>query len=175
MAAKIEPITDDATYKRVQARLLDAWDTPAADPEEEAELRMLAEELQRYAHERFEINRVKTDGVHEIAFMLDQGIATLPDMVAVFGGRDRFIEYMTRRRNVGEDTIDAILANFDTKREWIDKQFCKPPGNQDISAEGQEPCDNPECCTPGHVGWRLELAAAITHMDRQDMAGLGVG
>ena len=165
MAAKIEPITDDATYERVQARLLDAWGTPTVDPEAEAELRMLAEELQRYAHERFEINRVKTDGVREIAFMLDQGMATLPDMVAVFGGRDRFIEYMTRQRNVGEETIDAILANFDTKREWIDKPFCKPPGDDDISAEGQEPCDNPMCCTPGERDWRVVLAEMVREQE----------
>ena len=175
MALKIETITDYATYKRVQARLISEFNTPLKSPEDEAEHRRLAEELQRYAHEHFAINQVELDGVDEVIGNLDYTHLTLEELTPVFRGLERFVEYMTRRRNIDAQTIDALVTQFGMDRADLEKPFRKPPGDEDISAEGQEPCDNPECCTPGHVDWRLELAAAITHMDRQDMAGLGVG
>ena len=169
---EVEPITDDATYKRVQARLIAAMDSPRSEEEVE-ELRLLGQELSRYAQERFRFNQTPTDGPDEIEFMLDQGIATLHDLEEVIGGRQRFIEYMTRKRNLDPATIDAVVANFDTKREWIDKPFCRPEGWQDIMKKRDEPCDDLECCPPewrDRHDWRAEL----TGIGRIE-AGLGVG
>lgn len=170
---EVEPITDDATYKRVQARLIAAMHKPRSAAEEE-ELRLLGQELSRYAQERFQVNRIQTDGPDEIEFMLDQGIATLHELEEVIGGRERFIEYMTRRRNLDPATIDAVVANFDTERESIDKPFRRPEGWQDIAKEMAEPCDNLECCPPewqNQHDWRAELREHIPsaiNTDRQD-------
>lgn len=175
MTAKIEPITDYTTYKRVQARLMDAFNAPRKDQEEEAELRMLAVELDRYQQEHFAINQVELDGVDEVIGQLDYTHLTLDELIPVFGGLERFIEYMTRRRDLDAATLEALVTELGMDRAELEKPFRSPPGERDISAEGQEPCADPVCCPPGERNWRLELAAAKTHMDRQDMAGLGVG
>lgn len=167
MAAKIETITDYATYKRVQARLIGEFNTPLKSPEA-AEHRMLAEELQRYAHEHFEINQVELDGVDEVVGKLDYTFLTLDELIPVFGGLERFVEYMTRRRNIDAATIDALVTHFGMDRDELEMPFRTGPGDQDISAEGQEPCDNPECCTPGERNWRIELAASM-----RELTGIG--
>ena len=154
---KVTEITDDATYERVQARLVDMMDKVPKDELEAAELDALADELERYYRTRFAPARPPSDGVHELVFMLDMGIAKLDDLLPLVGGRDRLIEFLTRRRNLDSDAIDAIVANFKTKREEIDKPFCEPPGWQVLSMDGQEPCENPECCDPDDSDWRAEL------------------
>lgn len=122
-----ERITDDAGYQRVQSRVRQLMGN-CADEAELQELKFLAKELERYSMQRFEINQTRTDGVHHIEFLLDQGAATLEGLVEVFGGRQQLVDYMTRRRNIKDQTIDAIVSNFHTKREFIDRPFCRPAG-----------------------------------------------
>ena len=171
MVTKIEPITDRATYDRIQARVNGMIDQPVRSPEEESEVDMLIDELERYARRNFEFFQVQLDGVDEVVGKLDYTFLTLDELIPVFGGPERFVEYMTRRRDIDAETIDALVTQFDMDRDELEMPFRTGPGDQDISAEGQEPCDDPVCCPPGERNWRLELAAAITHMDRQDMAG----
>ena len=167
---KATAITDDATYERVQARLIDMMDKVPKDEFEAAELDALADELERYYRERFAPERPPSDGVHEVVFMLDMGIASLDELLPLVGGRDRLVEFMTRRRNLDSDAIDAIVAKFNRKREELDKPFCEDPGWDVLSTEGQEPCVNPDCCDPDARDWRAEL----TGIGRIE-AGLGVG
>ena len=166
----IEQINDDAAYERASARAMELSNNCANDAEGE-ELRALAAAIDAYAQDRFEAYQTTTDGPDEIEFMLDQGIATLHDLEEVIGGRERFIEYMTRKRNLEPATIDAVVANFDTERESIDKPFRRPEGWQDIAKEMAEPCDNLECCPPewqNQHDWRAELRASAINTDRQD-------
>ena len=169
MAAKIETITDYAAYKRVQAWLISSMNTPLGSPQEEARRRLQAAELQRYAQENFEFFKVELDGVDEVVGKLDYTFLTLDELIPVFGGLERFVEYMTRRRNIDAETIDALVAQFGMDRDELEMPFRTGPGDQDISAKGQAPCDNPECCTPGERNWRIELAASmreLTGIDR---------
>ena len=169
------PITDDAAYERAQARvrqLMNNWSNEA----ELAELKALAEAVTTYAETRFDIYKDETDGVCEIAFMLDQGTVTLDELIPVVGGIEACIAFMTRRRNLEPATIDEIVAKFDTKREWIDKPFCRPPGWQGITLEDST-CDDEDPCPMGRGEWRESLLAyrdrELTGMRRigQDMLG----
>ncbi len=172
----VEPITDDAAYKRAQARvgeLMNNW----ADESELAELKALAAAVDSYAQSRFEQIDDAGDGVLEIAYMLDHDIATLDELLPVFGGMEQFVAFMTRQRNLSPATIDAIVANFHTKREWIDLPFCKPEGWEDITLENSTCCDEDPC--PMDVPeWRERLKAyrkrELTGMHRigQDRAGI---
>ena len=169
MVPDFEPINDYATYKRVQAWLIATMNTPLGSPEEEARRRLQAEELQRYSLENFEFHQVQLDGVDEVVGKLDYTHLTLDELIPVFGGLERFVEYMTRRRNIDAETIDALVTQFDMDRDELEMPFRSPPGDLDISAEWQEPCEDPVCCTPGHVDWRVKLAESMrepTGIDR---------
>ena len=168
MVPDFEPINDYATYKRVQTWLIATMNTPLGSPEEEARRRLQAEELQRYSLENFEFHQVKLDGVDEVVGKLDYTHLTLDELIPVFGGLERFVEYMTRRRNIDAETIDALVTQFGMDRADLEKPFRSPPGNRDISSAGQEPCGDPVCCTPGHVDWRVELAESV-----QALTGIG--
>lgn len=163
----VQPITDDASYERAQTRvrqLMNNW----ADEVELAELKALSKAVTAYAETRFDIFKEETDGVCEVAYMLDQGIVTLDALVPVFGGMEQLVDYMTRRQNLNDETIDAIVLNFNTEREWIDKPFCRPEGWQDITMEDVEPCDD-DACTTGIGEWRERLLAyreELTGIDR---------
>ena len=157
MVPDFEPINDYATYKRVQAWLIATMNTPLGSPEEAARRRLQAEELQRYAHENFAINQVVLDGVDEVIGKLDYTHLTLDELIPVFGGLERFVEYMTRRRNIDAETIDALVTQFDMDRDELEMPFRSPPGDRDISAAGQELCEDPVCCPPDYVDWRVEL------------------
>ena len=154
---KVEPITDDAGYKRAEARageLMNNW----ADEAELAELKALAEAITNYAETHFEFYQVHVDAADHIEFMLDQGMVTLDELVPVFGGMEPFIEFMTRKRNLDEMTLDALSVKFDIDREWIDKEFIKPSGWQDITLENSTCCDEDPC--PMGIGeWRERLLA----------------
>ena len=168
MMTYVVPITDDAGYRRAQARIHSMMNVRPKDEAEAEELRLLTKELVRYAETRFDIFKEETDGVCEIAFMLDQGMVTLDELLPVFGGMERIVEYMTRRRDLDATTIDDIAAKFNTKREWIDKPFCRPPGWQDITLEDVGCCD--EDGEPKGIGeWRERLLA---HRERE-LTGIG--
>lgn len=164
MATKIEPIADRATYDRVQARVNSMIDKPARSPEEEAVVDMLLDELESYAQENFEFFKVELDGVDEVVGKLDYTFLTLDELIPVFGGLERFVEYMTRRRNIDAATIDALVTQFGMDRDELEMPFRTGPGDQDISAEGQEPCEDPVCCPPGERNWRIELAASMREL-----------
>ena len=159
----VQPITNDADYKRAQTRvreLMDNW----ADERELAELRALSGAVDSYAQTRFEVIQYEGDGVNELVYMLDQGLAALDELIPVFGGMDPFVEFMIRRRNLEPATIDAIVANFDTKREWIDKPFCEPEGWKHITKEDSTCCDDDPC--PMGIGeWRERLLAERARME----------
>lgn len=171
----VEPIIDDAGYERAQARvrqLMNNW----ADEAELAELKALAKAVTAYARTRFDIYEDGGDGVDEIAFMLDQGIVTLDELVPVVGGMEVLVMYMTRRRNLDPATIDAIVANFDTDHESLDKPFSEPEGWKEITLEDSTCCDEDPC--PVGIGeWRERLLAyrdrELTGMHRmtQDRVG----
>ena len=158
-------ITNDAAYRRAQARvgeLMNNW----ADEAELAELKALSAAVDSYAQSRFEQIDDAGDGVLEIAYMLDHDLATLDELLPVFGGMEQFVAFMTRQRNLNPATIDAIVSNFHTKREWIDLPFCKPEGWQDITLENVECCDEDPC--PVGIGeWRERLLA-----HREELTGI---
>ena len=161
----VGPITDDAGYRRAQARVHSMMNVRPKDEEEDEELRLLTKELVRYAETRFDIFKDGGDGADELEFMLDQGIVTLDELIPVFGGMQRLVEYMTRRRNLDPATIDAIVSKFDTEREWIDKPFCKPEGWQDITMENVNCCDEDPC--PMGIGeWRERLLSHREELTR---------
>ena len=169
----VEPITDDAGYERAQVRIGELFNNCAND-EEVAELRALADAVTEYAETHFEFYQVQTDGVHEIEFMLDQGAITLDDLVSLLGGIETVVEYMTRRQNLEAEVIDAIVANFDTKREWIDKPFCEPEGWKGITMEDSTCCDEDPC--PMGIGeWRERLLAERARMEAADARRERVG
>ena len=155
---EIAPITDDAAYDRAIVRigqLVNNW----SNDEELDELKTLSTAADRYAQTRFEDIQKPTDGPDEIEFMLDQERATLDELVEVFGGSERFVEYMTRRRNLDDATMDAIVSNFNTRREFIDKPFRKAPGwDEDVRR--------------GDPAWVAEMAEMVResgiNTDRQD-------
>ena len=166
----VGPITDDAGYRRAQARVHSMMNVRPKDEEEDEELRLLTKELVRYAETRFDIFKDGGDGADELEFMLDQGIVTLDELIPVFGGMQRLVEYMTRRRNLDPATIDAIVSKFDTEREWIDKPFCKPEGWQDITMENVNCCDEDPC--PMGIGeWRERLLAHREELTRMHRIG----
>lgn len=171
--AEIELITDDAGYYRVQARLRSAMNTPMGTVEEEEELRLLAKEISRYSRERFPSLYGEIDGPSEIACLLDSDFATLEDLLQIFGGMERFIDYMTRKVNIDGETIDAIAVACDTERERLDKPFSKPEGWQDIDIEpNPPPCDDPKCCDPDEPrDWREVLLEHMPAADRE-LAGI---
>ena len=156
--AEIAPITDDAGYERASARagqLMNNW----ANEEELAELKALGKELSRYGETRFARLFGPTDGPDEIAYLIDMGFATLEDLLPIFGGMERFIEYMTRKTNIDGETRDAIAANFNTEREQFDKPFCSPEGWQEINIPpAPPPCEDLECRNShAQHDWRAEL------------------
>ena len=170
MMTYVGPITDDAGYRRAQARVHSMMNVRPKDEEEDEELRLLTKELVRYAETRFDIFKDGGDGADELEFMLDQGIVTLDELIPVFGGMQRLVEYMTRRRNLDPATIDAIVSKFDTEREWIDKPFCKPEGWQDITMENVNCCDEYPC--PMGIGeWRERLLAHREELTRMHRIG----
>lgn len=65
--------------------------------------------------------------------MLDQREATLDELYSIFGGRDAFIDFMTRRQPLDDATIDVLVANYNTKREWLERPFRASEGWQDIT------------------------------------------
>ena len=159
-------ITDDAAYRRAQARvgeLMNNW----ADESELAELKSLSAAVDSYAQSRFEQIDDPGDGVLEIAYMLDHDLATLDELLPVFGGMEQFVAFMTRQRNLSPETIDAIVATCHTKREWIDLPFCKPEGWQDITLEDSDCCDE-DTCPMDVPEWRERLKAY-----REEFTGIG--
>ena len=171
----VNAITDDAGYERAQVRIGELFNNCAND-EEVAELRALADAVTEYAKTRFEIFKDGGDGADELEFMLDQEIVTLDELLPVFGGMERLVEFMIRRRNLEPATIDAIVANFNTKREWIDKPFCEPEGWKGITMEDSTCCDEDPC--PMGIGeWRERLLAERARMEaaeaRHERVGAG--
>lgn len=154
MVIKVEAVTDDATYYRIQELLSSKMNTPLGTPEEEAELDALGEAANRYALERWpELSR-PTDGVHEILFLFDMGSVTLEGLLEVFGGREALVAYMTRRQQLDDEMIDVIVERFNTKREFIDKPFCKPEGwVYDVR--------------PGDAEWWVELTEMVRAVERE--------
>ena len=168
-------VTNDAEHERAMARLNGLMNNCANDAEV-AELRALAQAIQDYELEHSWLSQVETDGVHEIEFMLDQGAISLDDLVSLLGGIEAVAEYMTRRQNLEAEVIDAIVANFDTKREWIDKPFCEPEGWKGITMEDSTCCDEDPC--PMGIGeWRERLLAERARMEaaeaRHERVGAG--
>ena len=126
----VAPVTNDAEHKRALTRFRELFGSPR-DSDEGAELRALATAIQDYEMANYDFG--PTDAADEIEFMLDQGDATLDALYPIFGGRDAFIDFMTRRRELDPETIDALVDRFPTKREWLDKPSCSPEGWQDIA------------------------------------------
>ena len=154
---EIRPITT-ASEHAVALKRLDAVIETDVDASEVEEYRALAQAIQDYELEHSWLSQVQTDGVHEIEFMLDQGMVTLDELLPVFGGMESFVAFMTRQRNLSPATIDAIAGKFNTKREYLDKPFCSPEGWQDITLENSTCCDEDPC--PMGIGeWRERLLA----------------
>lgn len=126
----VSPITSDAAHKVALARL-DQLMNNTKNEAESAELRALATVIQDYEEAKFDFG--PTDSAHEIEYLLDQSEATLDELYDIFGGRDAFIEFMTRRRPLDNATIDALVAKYNTKREWLEVPFCESEGWQDIT------------------------------------------
>ena len=166
--ADVEPITDDAGLERAEARLCSMMGKTPKDDAEADYLDALAEEVERYAFTHFKELQAATDGVHQLTFMLDQQMATLDELIPIFGGSERLIEYVTRKRNIDAATVDEIASTFNRKREWFDKPFCEPPGMQALTMEDAEPCLNPDMCPPDGPDWRAALRASAINTDRQD-------
>lgn len=152
----VEPITDDASYERAEARASELMNNCSTDAERE-ELDALSDAIDRYARANFEVFRVQTDGPDHLEFRLDQGMSTLDELERVFGGRDAFIAYMTRQRNLDDATVDALVTECNIDRNKIDKEFSSPPGWQDIDLEPRLSGGDSKCCDSPIPDWRAEL------------------
>lgn len=128
--SEVSLITNDAEHKVALARLRELLGS-ARNSAEGAELRALATVIQDYEEAKFQFG--PNDAPDEIEYLLDQREATLDELYDIFGGRDAFIDFMTRRQPLDDATIDALVAKYNTKREWLDVPFCEPEGWQEIT------------------------------------------
>ena len=126
----VAPITNSAEHKVALARL-DQLMNNTKNEAESAELRALATVIDEYEREKFPPG--PSDAPDEVEYLLDQSEATLDELYGIFGGRDAFIDFMTRRRPLDDATIDALVAKYNTKREWLDRTFRESEGWQDIT------------------------------------------
>ena len=136
-------ITDDDDHERALERYRELFGSPR-ESAEGMEFRALSSAIQEYEMQRFPRVFAPTDAADEVEFMLEQGMATLEQLYPIFGGPEPFIEFMTRRRELEDAELDALVVNFNTRREWLDKPSCKPEGWDDIAKWE-------------HVPWRQEL------------------
>lgn len=148
----VAPISNDAEHKVALTRARELFGSPR-ESAEGAELRALAAAIHDYETVKFPPG--PNDAPDEIEYLLDQREATLDELYSIFGGRDAFIDFMTRRRPLDDATIDALVANYNTKREWLVRPFRDSEGWQDIAKFNDVP-------------WRAELmkympVAAGTH------------
>ena len=158
---QIRKIATDSEYELALERVRQIMDCDE-DADEVAELKALAKAVQEYEEQYCTFLKVQTDGVDDIISRLDLGMMQLEDILRVFGGPDRFFEYMTRQRDLDAATVEALVMEFDMERDQLAKPFRAPPGGQDISPElVQEPCEDPVCCPPNHVDWRVVLAESM--------------
>lgn len=158
---QIRKIATDSEYELALERVRQIMDC-GEDADEVAELKELAKAVQEYEEQHCPFLNVQTDGVDDIISRLDLGMMQLEDVLRVFGGPNRFFEYMTRQRDLDAATLEALVIEFDMERDQLEKPFRARPGGQDISPElVQEPCEDPVCCPPDHVDWRVELAESM--------------
>ena len=172
----VGPITDDASYKRAQARIHSMMSRTPKDAAEAEELDALTDALVAYGKTRFKFWEIETDGADHLEFMLDQGMTTLDELIPVFGGIEPLIMFMTRRRNLDRETLEALVSELGIKREDLDKPFCSPEGWQDITLEEVDCCDEDPC--PMGIGeWRETLLEARARMEaaeeRRERMGAG--
>ena len=150
-------VTTKAEHKRALARV-SAMMNNCADDAEVEELRALAKAVQAYEQEHFEFWKLTSDGADHLEFMLDEEQTTLDELVPVFGGMEPFLAFMTRKRNLDPETLEALVSELGIKRERIDKPFCKPESWDDITMENSTCCDEDPC--PMDVPeWRERLKA----------------
>ena len=158
---QVRQIATDSEYELALERIRQMMDC-GEDAAEVAELKALAKAVQEYEEQHCTFLNVQTDGVDDIISRLDLGMMQLEDVLRVFGGPDRFFEYMTRQRDLDAATIEALVIEFDMERNQLEKPFRASPGGQEISPDQvQEPCEDPVCCPPDYVDWRVELAEMV--------------
>ena len=173
--SQIRPITTAAEHAEALKRL-DAVMETDVDPSEVAEYSALAQAIHDYETEHSWISRVQTDGADYLEFMLDEGMTTLDELIPVFGGMESLIMFMTRKRNLDPETLEALVSQLSIRREDLDKPFCTPEGWQDITLEDVDCCDDDPC--PMGIGeWRERLLAERARMEaeeeRQERVGAG--
>lgn len=167
MTSHLDSITNDSTYMLAKSRLKAALNSPLRSADEEAELDSFADGVERYYQAHIEAPSPQMDGVDELAFRLDMGMLTLPEVLSVFGGHERFASYMTRQRDLDAVTLEALVNECGVDRSELEKPLCEPPGWQELSLDGRGQCDNPKCCTPGERDWRVVLAAGLQSETRE--------
>ena len=168
-------ITTEAEHKQALDRVSAMMNNCANDAEVE-ELRALARAVHDYEWERSWLSQVQTDGADHLEFMLDEGQATLDELIPVFGGMEPFLAFMTRKRNLEPETLEALVSQLSIRREDLDKPFCTPEGWQDITLEDVDCCDDDPC--PMGIGeWRERLLAERERMEaveaRRERVGAG--
>ena len=126
----VAPISNDAEHEIALTRARQLFGSPR-ESAEGAELRALATVIHDYEAAKFPPG--PNDAPDEIEYLLDQREATLDELYSIFGGRDAFIDFMTRRQPLDDATIDVLVANYNTKREWLERPFRASEGWQDIT------------------------------------------
>ena len=171
--AEIRPITTASEHAAAMRRL-DAVMETDLDESEVAEYRALVQAIQAYEKEHFEFWKLTSDGADHLEFMLDEDMTTLDELVPVFGGMEPFLEFMTRKRNLDPETLEALVSELGIKRERIDKPFCKPESWDDITMENSTCCDEDPC--PMGIGeWRERLLAHREELTGINRIGQDVG
>ena len=169
--AEIKQITTASEHAAALKRL-DAVMEIDLDESQVEEYSALAQAIQDYELEHSWLSKLVTDGVEEIEFLLDEGDITLDQLLPVFGGMEPFLAFMTRRRSLDPETLEALVSDLGIDREEIDKPFCKPEGWNHITLENVDCCDEDPC--PMGIGeWRERLLAhreesTRMHRIRQD-------
>ena len=166
------PITTASEHSAALERLEAVIETEL-NASEVAEYSALAQAIHDYETEHSWISRVQTDGADYLEFMLDEGMTTLDELIPVFGGIESLIMFMTRKRNLEPETLEALVSQLSIRREDLDKPFCTPEGWQDITLEDVDCCDDDPC--PMGIGeWRERLLAERACLEaRRERVGAG--
>ena len=135
-------IETPAQHEVALARLDQLMDAEAGTPEA-VELSGLAEAIDEYGSRNF--LQVPTDGVDALEFFLDQGTATLDEILTAFGSESAFVGFMFRARPMDHETARALGALLSRPPEHFTDPFVEGVPADDILIGG----------TP----WRERLAA----------------
>ena len=135
-------ISTMAQYHAAVKRIDEIFHAKPGTPEFE-ELDNLADAVDEYGSRNF--LQVQTDGVDALEFFLDQGTATLDEILAAFGSESALVDFMFRARPMDQDTARALGELLSRPPEHFTDPFVEGVPADDVLIGGTE--------------WRERLAA----------------